>query len=635
MLMEGDSVYLNCSVFGGVTSEWSEDNNIISTCNNSHCQTKNSDMYKSSIIPIDGMKYHQLNIKAITRHANNFTCFVDGVKNIRITICVTTQPAKPTCNAPTFVDNNSTLLISCRTSKVYPDAMCSLLHWDNGVTLQGSATAFSSKVLSDTPLSDVEVTCNITLTLKNMPPTSENFKVTFTPTCDITKGIGNARLTTESDFSETISLELPSVSPLGNCQNNTGLDSDYIPIGSSVACLCELQEIGNPPGKAKWFTKNGQETGTVIGRTSVLNVKLNSSDLTPEFQCRPNSILNTSMAAYQTFQPKFAYGPSVVLVTGAGEYNVCFQKELTISCQVPVEKVRPNALFTISEDSKELVSQQNGLQTGSVFSVTYTRPISTQGKFTFRCRAQNLISHEYFVDEYLTVELKGPPPKAPTIKVTNSDIEDDMVYVNKDDNIQVSCQVDGGYPLVKNMTLICQLQTVNADGQFAKWITKVNENLDGQSCMCRAVHETGCYYKTSQVIFKVKDKDMTTQWLAIGLGTGGGILLIVIVIAVFCVRRRSAKAENQITQTKKSPYDIPIDENEDSKSIYHEIEDNNDYLTPKFSTIPEDYTWSAGKDNFSFNTSPTYDSSTWTLSNQPPLCDMNRNQQNNEYIRVI
>lgn len=65
-------------------------------------------------------------------------------------------------------------------------------------------------------------------------------------------------------------------------------------------------------------------------------------------------------------------------------------------------------------------------------------------------------------------------------------------------------------------------------------------------------------------------KDLTLQWLAVGLGTAGGLILIIIVSA-FIIRRLIKKPAQQKDKTKtQNQYDNIYNE----ESIYSQIYDS-------------------------------------------------------------
>ncbi|KAI8772983.1 hypothetical protein BgiBS90_026462 [Biomphalaria glabrata] len=462
MVKENDSISLNCTAQMAKKSSWKLENKEISTCFNSSssCNVTNKDVFTASL----NNEIHYLTINDAQRDFKTFTFFSDDVKveACSCDLCVTSKPAKPTCQMPTLDKRNTSLNIVCETSSVYPDAVCSLSHFKTGVAFHGNVWTVTNR--SGGELANVSVKCFISIDLQDLSPSEESFRVSFSPTCNLNDGTFNKDLTSDSDFSPLITLKLPTVSPL-NCT-----DSEYTPIGSMATCRCELSDVGNPPGSVNWYTDYGREVGIPDGRSSILKVSFNASDRTPRFYCRPVSILNTTSDKSQImFQPKF----------------YC------------------------------------------------------------------------------------PPQSPPVFTVTNADIVDTKVLVTRDVNVKVSCRVGD---VVTSVTLECATQMMTAVGQYASWTVKVNESIDGLSCRCTAKDELGCYHQAAELTFTlIKDvKDLTLQWLAVGLGTAGGLILIIIVSA-FIIRRLIKKPAQQKDKTKtQNQYDNIYNE----ESIYSQIYDS-------------------------------------------------------------
>ena len=90
--------------------------------------------------------------------------------------------------------------------------------------------------------------------------------------------------------------------------------------------------------------------------------------------------------------------------------------------------------------------------------------------------------------------------------MTSSNPGQQTQHVADGDSVNVTCQVDGGFPRMTShdVSVVCG----NSSGQGEVYLPVVSVSQSPVTCVCKAMdQEASCYFKTSNVSF-----DVTGEW---------------------------------------------------------------------------------------------------------------------------
>ncbi|XP_059153983.1 uncharacterized protein LOC131939596 isoform X3 [Physella acuta] len=518
---------------GGVQVECTQDG----TCTNSPgCQISNT------------ATTSQLTISSVQRGLSLVTCLVNAQLVATWNLTVYAAPSSMMCTPITLTNGNSQINFACSVQGIYPmkpQPICFISHQKTGNVLNGT--------LSITVQND-KVTCTYVQKLNTLLPRDEQFTMIIAPNVCGADPVTNPNATIVAAdigvtyISDVVSLRLPTVKPV-TCP------SVGVKAGEMVSCTCYLDDPGYPPGKPRWYSNNGAVPSTGNNTEQVLSIQMTSGDQNPVYVCDVDTVLqrNYPIISSNNFSPKPIFGPDALLMSltpSTGSYDSCPDSSgITITCQVPKNKTSTPPLFTIWQGPKNISAPTKGQLNGvELYSYQMTVVNTSSGQQTFSCRAENPIYPEMVQKQDQSINIRAPLETAPLIKTDKHPARSGKfdAEVSVGDMLDVTCIVDGGVPNEYDIYLVCPSKTNTAKGYQVINRVEVTQETYGLSCVCGAMHVTGCYKLKSTMTFVKPD---TKLYMIIGLSCGGGVVLIVVVVvAIACWRYHSKKADERINK---------------------------------------------------------------------------------------
>lgn len=185
----GETGYLNCGTTRGnvdnnIRFELYQNNafQILTSCTPAGvCQNNMPSNYQVDFRQLSGDRIqHHLQIISLDRDQTIFKCAIDNRIGGICEIDAYVRPAKPTCDAPVMTAGNSEVLITCRTTQVFPRATCKFYYFTIAlVPVSGEISYVESQ--SPVNADDRQTECSIRIPAQSLPTNSIRFLVRMHP----------------------------------------------------------------------------------------------------------------------------------------------------------------------------------------------------------------------------------------------------------------------------------------------------------------------------------------------------------------------------------------------------------------------------------------------------------------------
>lgn len=103
--------------------------------------------------------------------------------------------------------------------------------------------------------------------------------------------------------------------------------------------------------------------------------------------------------------------------------------------------------------------------------------------------------------------IPDPPRLPPVFKASDNQPEtgSNTVYVAERGDISLTCRVDGGFPKVSNVTIVCGANKNTMQGTLATISVRIPDGTKQLLCHCSAWHVSKCYDKQTEVVLKLRE----------------------------------------------------------------------------------------------------------------------------------
>ncbi|CAL1531794.1 unnamed protein product [Lymnaea stagnalis] len=516
------------------------------------------DLYDVNITS-DASKYTSVfTIKYVVLSLHNTTwyCNVDSGSGLRNTsqynLYVYAPPTSPSCfNVTLHDDVNITVL--CFTEKVFPEALCIFYIKTNNTraveTKNGSLT-YQHGPSSSAGYNRTE--CTYTVSADIIGPGSHVFYVEMF--AHITSNVAE-EMKRASQYTDSVKIGLPEAALSPDCQVN-----DYIKENQNRTCTCYDKSQTFLPTQVTW------SVGDMQDRRLVFLSQRPSSDNTI-YTCTISNQLNWIKQI--KYEPKVTYGPdNVILTLFNTSLDQCGNNGAYISGTCTVSDSNPDPTVYIYVSNSPVTSQHKVAKTDYRFS----QVISESGIVYVLCRAVNSVFEDISSEKISSITVKGPP-EAPQIssmsgKSTKTLTDGNQLQVTEG-NTDIVCESRGGFPLYKNLTLVCGTNTqTNEQSDTISMTLKVSRDMQGVNCTCVVWHESKCLHNFVTVTLKLPLDEQNNVGAIIG-GVIAPIIGVVLIVAltVFLVKRRSNKLKRQLQEA-----------NANKMQTYSNVQASEDYM---------------------------------------------------------
>ncbi|KAH9488377.1 hypothetical protein Btru_063319 [Bulinus truncatus] len=257
----------------------------VASCTHSTC---NVTLGVTSLINSTGIFFNAIfgSIEEI-RTVTQIVCFYDRAIEIVENVSTIGIPDKPTCDPPQLEDENTYISLTCRTTRIYPQARC--LFSVHTMTLVKPGTVIYSHI--NTTINRIQYyksECTWKMSLNTFE--AGNFTVEMLMFPDVENGTQFGVSTSLPDnfkFTQQI-MNLSS-----ECFSTSNRLHVYIIPSAKIYCLCYLETIGYPPGTVRWIDSNSSDVGIQHNITSSI-LALTGSTGSKTYYCVSNSSLMNS-----------------------------------------------------------------------------------------------------------------------------------------------------------------------------------------------------------------------------------------------------------------------------------------------------------------------------------------------------
>ncbi|CAL1534069.1 unnamed protein product [Lymnaea stagnalis] len=504
------------------------------------------DLYSATLTSNSSSYISLFTIKnvSLSLHNTRWLCNADSITNpsFHETVTFDLQVFSPaeisTCDQVKEI-NESNIQIYCWTNKVFPGSIC-LLTVKTNISSEQELKQGHISYTQEQNLTTLyyQTTCTLVVSAATLGPGTHMFRVVMYPniTSDITE-----EMKSTSEYTSSIYLGYPRAFLGTDCEVQ-----GYIKENKQSSCTCV--DISNSflPTHIYWLTNSSiiLEKGTLI-----FTAKRRES-----FQCTISNHLNWTDKV--DFGPNISYPPdSLTLSITKTNFDLCNDTNIALSgtCFVSDSNPEPSVTVNINNFSMEITPLKHERQ--YIFNQTMT----SAGIYNISCLGN---SKEYLknVSSITTVTIKGPSGIPNIFKPEHEENKrqhTNLLKITNGDTI--TCQSNGGYPKLKNISLTCGPEETSITNQDQVSMTLNIPNVTSGRCECIVWQESNCLQNTSTVQFQfitILNDDSTTVQLNEGAISGiviaGIVVVATIALIIFLVRRSKGKCLNKPRRKNQS-----------------------------------------------------------------------------------
>uniref|UniRef100_A0A0B7AR22 Ig-like domain-containing protein n=1 Tax=Arion vulgaris TaxID=1028688 RepID=A0A0B7AR22_9EUPU len=501
----------------------------------------------------------KLEIISVSREQTRFKCVNSQDREQKIcNLQIYVKPDEPTCQTPTLtqIGTGTYINVTCSSEQLYPKGNCTFTFTQKGLPSNVSTDVHTTHSPSTQNPQNFRIQCSWVALLSGLSPTLFQVHVEVYP--HLQKWVEAA--STSSDLTPPTLLSFPTVDLADNCPSGPSVKDGYISAGTQASCKCVVTATGYPPGRAQWYTAYGAKVGTNENDGSA-SLSVTDSSTDTRYTCQPLTVLSYPEPQKLFFNPIFAVGPTNLIIDISDKFPLCPSNNSTlrITCRVPQDKVVPQPIFTITINNKAEVVNQRG-QLGGEFNSYFLshpyRPVEG-GVLNIHCKATNQIFKDKFFDFERSLPIEGPPNSPPVFKTSDNQpaTGSNIAYVTDGSTAHLKCVVNGGYPDVTSVTIICGNNRSTMNGLQATISVTIPSGSTKLLCHCSASHVTGCYNKQSEIVLTLDKPENSVKQdnvLQLGLGVGLGVTVAILIVIVFAFivvckcRRHKTKANDDM-----------------------------------------------------------------------------------------
>ncbi|GFR77524.1 hypothetical protein ElyMa_005827100 [Elysia marginata] len=250
---------------------------------------------------------------------------------------------------------------------------------------------------------------------------------------------------------KTVTLSFPQVSI--SCITN--MEQGYF-IGKSVRCTCRATSDSYPRGSAQWY--KGDKT---VGTNGGLDITYNKNNPEQVYTCEAKSTLGRKPGS--TLRAKFAFidPDSVQIASSSSKVNLCDNNnQVQVTCDISRDHVSPAPTFSFSVDGPRSQGPQPGTDSsdGDYYQSRFSLSPDVGGQYEVTCRVTITVTNTW-QDKSTQITFNKPPPGPPQVTVggqTYQGISPSNILTLPEDYIgDVTCRVEGGYPVAHSTQLKC------------------------------------------------------------------------------------------------------------------------------------------------------------------------------------
>ncbi|CAL1546528.1 unnamed protein product, partial [Lymnaea stagnalis] len=500
---------------------------------------KTLDLYSANITSNSSSYISVFTIKNVTLslHNTQWFCEAESTENesfhekSRFYLQVFAAAESPSC-AEVKLLNESNIQIYCWTKKAFPGSMC-LFTVKTNISAEYELKQGHISYTQEQNLTTLyyKTTCTLVVSAAILGPGAHMFRVVMYPniTSDITEEMKRS-----SEYTSSIHLGYPMARLGTDCEVQV-----YIAENKQSNCTCSDLSNSFLPTQIYWLANKS----IIIEKEKLVF----TAQRKKSFQCTISNYLNWTNTV--DFRPNISYPPDTVRVNITKQvFDLCNDTNIVISGTCFVSESNPEPYITVNINNLSTDITSSKYEREYVFNKTMTNA----GIYNISCLAN---SKEYSknVSSITFVTIKGPSGNPHIFKNENVEKGEQATSLLKiTKGATITCQSKGGYPILKNISLICGAEKTRTSNQDQATITLNIPNLTYGICECIVWQESKCLKNTSTVqfqIIKILNDDSTTVQLNDGAISGIVISGIVVVAAtaliIFLVRRSNGKCLNK------------------------------------------------------------------------------------------
>ncbi|GFO46653.1 hypothetical protein PoB_007315800 [Plakobranchus ocellatus] len=488
-----------------------------------------------------------------------WSCRPCGSASREVTACdkleVYAKPENPSCivrENTAVPDDIESVTVSCSTTKVYPEAMCSFKRRTNGgtfITINKTPTYRHTKI-TGTPVY-YRSECSVDVPVAELGEGTHSFSAFMYP--DVRNGID---LVDETAAFKAVTLTLPEASYSCFPEMIQGFFN-----GKSARCTCSLTSDSYPKGQAQWYRGRQIVPGVSGG---VLELTFDSSNSEQNFTCKGVSAIGESSGL--TLIAKFAYFEEniVTIESSTSIIDLCSDNNYTnhqipITCRVPKDKINPAPLFSISKDGLTFDVPIGGYLNTAFYQSQFYPSADVGGVYQVTCRVINKITGKT-QQQGTIITFRKPPPLPPKITIRGETYQGinttNSITLTAGNTGDMTCRVEGGYPKAHTTQLTCGSLNATGGENVATLTFKYDQlikDMDWPECKCTSQHVTGCYYskETNLTVYdfpliatsmQIKKGSSDDTAVIIGVTVAVVVVLVIaIIVVVLVLRYRNSK----------------------------------------------------------------------------------------------
>ncbi|CAL1531791.1 unnamed protein product, partial [Lymnaea stagnalis] len=395
-------------------------------------------------ITLDSKNYTSvLTIKSVAMEHHNTTwyCYVTLASGLgsssKYSLYVFAPPQTPSCLNAKLIDDVN-IEEQCSTETIFPEAICLFYFKTNNTgaaKMNGGLITYQSEPSSTSGY--IRTKCTYTISADKLGPGSHVFYVVMYPniTSNITEDMKRS-----SQYTNPVVIGYPNAVLAKDCQVN-----DYIKENQNRTCTCYDNSRIFLSTQVTWSNGSARD-----GQLEFLSKRPSKDNAM--YTCSISNKL--SLTKQITYQPNITYGPdSAVLYLPKLTFDQCDPNGANMSGTCSVSDSYPDPTVYVYVSNSPAMHQMKITNNDYRFS----QVISESGIVYVLCRAVNTIYEEISSEIISSVTVKGPP-EAPQISSvsgkTKSLTEGNKLQVTEG-KTDIVCESKGGFPLYKNLTLVC------------------------------------------------------------------------------------------------------------------------------------------------------------------------------------
>ncbi|CAL1546529.1 unnamed protein product [Lymnaea stagnalis] len=481
-------------------------------------------LYSANITSNSSSYISVFTIKNVTISLHNTLWFCDAESNennsfhekSRFYLQVVAAAESPSC-AEIKLLNESNIQIYCWTNKVFPGSMC-LFQDKINISSEHELKQVHISYTQEQNLTTLyyKTTCTLVVSAAILGPGTHMFRVVMYPniTSEITEDMKST-----SEYTSTIFLGYPRAHLETDCEVQ-----DYIMENKQSNCTCSDISKSCLPTQINWL-KNDLiilEKGTLV-----FTAKRKES-----FRCIISNHLNWTDAV--DFKPNISYPPDTVSVNITKQvFDLCNDTNIVISgtCFVSESNPEPSITVNINNSSTDITSSKYERE------YVFNKTMANAGIYNISCLATSK-KYSKIISSITSVTVKGPSGIPHIFKNENGENKSQLNNVTQSKRETITCQSKGGYPILKNISLICGTEETRATNQEQVSMALNISNIATRMCECIVWQESKCLQNTSTVQFQFVFSEIQTgndqdfKKIYLGVGVAAGSLLVIMVIMV-------------------------------------------------------------------------------------------------------